>query len=193
MNIRCFIAVHLTEEVRKSLADVISELRKSRADVKWVPAGNIHLTLKFLGSTDEALIPAIRESLSKKLSHYKPFYIKIADIGCFPSEKRPRVIWIGMEGADVLKAIQKDVDAEISKFGFAPDDRPFSPHLTIGRVRSTKNITELIEGFAEFKGVDFGEIEISSIHVMKSDLKPAGAEYSSLAEIPLGTGRNDGG
>jgi 2'-5' RNA ligase len=193
MNIRCFIAVNLTEEVRKSLADVISELRKSRADVKWIPPGNIHLTLKFLGNTDDSLVPAISESLSKKLSHYKPFYIKIADVGCFPSEKHPRVIWIGMEGADELKEIQKDVDAEISTFGFAPDDRPFSPHLTIGRVRSARNLTELMKYFEGFKAADFGTIAIRDIHIMKSDLKPAGAEYSSLAEIPLGTGRNDGG
>jgi 2'-5' RNA ligase len=98
-----------------------------------------------------------------------------------------------MEGADVLTGIQRDVDAEISKFGFAPDDRHFSPHLTIGRVRSTKNLPELMKYFAGFKAVDFGTIEIRNIHIMKSDLTPAGAEYSSLAEIPLGTGRNDVG
>ena len=186
MVIRCFIAVNLPDEVRKSLSGVISELRKSRADVKWVSAENIHLTLKFLGGTEESVVPGIRQCLSKKLSLYRPFYIKIAGIGCFPSEKRPRVIWIGMEGSAVLSEIQKDIDGEISKFGFAPEDRPFSPHLTIGRVRSTRNLTDLTRYFDGFKAADFGEFEVRSIHIMKSDLKPAGAEYSSLAEILLG-------
>jgi RNA 2',3'-cyclic 3'-phosphodiesterase len=191
MDIRCFIAINLPEAVKKSVGGVIDELRKTGADVKWVPPGNVHLTLKFLGSTDEALVPKIKESLTKKLSHYKAFYIKIAGVGCFPSEKRPRVIWIGMEDSEVLHSIQKDIDAEIMHFGFAPEDRPFSPHLTIGRVRSPKRVPDLMKRLAEFREVYFGAIEVTYIHVMKSELRPAGAEYSSLVEIPLGTGRND--
>jgi 2'-5' RNA ligase len=173
------------------MGGVIDELRKTGADVKWVPPGNVHLTLKFLGSTDEALVPKIRESLMNKLSHYKVFYIKIAGIGCFPSEKRPRVIWIGMEDSEVLSKIQRDIDAEIMHFGFVPENRPFSPHLTIGRVRSPKRVPDLMKRLTEFREVDFGAIEVKNIHVMKSELRQAGAEYSSLAEIPLGTGRND--
>ena len=192
MDIRCFIAINLPETVKNHIAEIISDLRKTGADVKWVPAGNVHITLKFLGSSDETVIPELKERLSKKLSHYNAFYIKIAGIGCFPSEKRPRVIWIGMEASEILKSVQKDIDLELETFGFAPEDRPFSPHLTIGRVRSPKRLPELMRRCADVKATELGAIEVTSIHIMKSELKPAGAAYSSLAEIPFGTGRNDG-
>jgi len=191
MTIRCFIAINLPDRIRRSIADLIARLRKTGADVAWVPTEKIHLTLKFLGNTDDSLIPKIKESISKKLSHYNVFYIKIVGVGCFPSEKRPRVLWIGIENSAVLNSIQKDLDAEFAQLGFAPEDRPFSPHLTIGRVRSLKGISEMLNSFAECKGTDFGAVEAKSIHVMKSELKPAGAEHTSIAEIPIGTGRKD--
>ena len=185
MDIRCFIAVNLPDETRNALGSVITELKKTGADVKWVNAGNIHLTLKFLGNTDASLIPALADALSKKLSLYHAFYITIAGVGCFPSEKRPRVIWVGMKDSEVLANIQKDVDAVLTGFGFAPEVRSFSPHLTIGRVRSLKKIAELMTRIADFRMSDLGRVEVSAVHIMKSELKPAGAEYSSLGRIPL--------
>jgi 2'-5' RNA ligase len=173
------------------MADLIAELKKAGPDVSWVPAGNIHLTLKFLGNTNDSLIPMIKERITKKLSHYNAFYIKIVGVGCFPSEKRPRVLWIGIERSDLLNSIQKDMEAEVEELGFAPEDRPFSPHLTFGRVRSQKGIAEMLRRFTEFRTADFGLVEVKSIHIMKSDLKPTGAEHTSIAEIPIGRGRNN--
>jgi 2'-5' RNA ligase len=187
MEIRCFIAVTLPEETKKALGSVITEMKKAEADVKWVPAGNIHLTLKFLGNTDASRVPEITESLGKKLSHYNSFYITIAGVGCFPSEKRPRVIWVGIEDADILGDIQKEIDSVMVRFGYAPEERPFSPHLTIGRVRSPKRVTELMNRFEDFRKFELGRIEVSDIHVMQSELKPAGAEYRSIGSIPLKT------
>lgn len=186
MDIRCFISVNLPDEAKTAMGSFITELKKTGADVKWVVAENIHLTLKFLGNIDESLIPGIAEALSKKLSLYDAFYITIADVGCFPSEKRPRVIWVGIKDSDVLTNMQKDVDAVMTGFGFAPEVRPFSPHLTVGRVRSLKKVAELTKRFADFRRSDFGRVGISAIHIMKSELKPAGAEYSSLCRISLG-------
>ncbi len=186
MNIRCFVAVNLPDNVRRLMGTIIAELKKAGADVKWVDARNIHLTLKFLGNTNAALIPAIIDALGKKLSLYKPFYITIAGVGCFPSEKRPRVIWIGMEDSEILKELQQDIDLVLSSFGFAPDDRPFSPHFTIGRVKSMQKIRELMYSFEDLRKTEFGSIEVSSIHVVKSELRPAGAEYRSLGRILLG-------
>ncbi|MBI5074138.1 MAG: RNA 2',3'-cyclic phosphodiesterase [Nitrospirae bacterium] len=191
MTIRCFVAVNLPDRIRRSLADLIAGLRKTGADVAWVQAERIHLTLKFLGNTDSAMIPEITERLSKKLSHYNAFYIKIGGVGCFPSEKRPRVFWVGIEHSAVLNSIRKDMDAEFAQLGFAPEERPFSPHLTIGRVRSLRGIGEMLRSFAEHRGTDLGAVEVKSIHIMKSDLKPAGAEHTSIAEIPMGAGRNN--
>lgn len=191
MTVRSFIAINLPDGIRSSIADMIAELRKAAADVAWVAPEKIHLTLTFLGSTEDSLIPKMAERISKKLSHYDAFCIKIVGLGCFPSEKRPRVLWVGMENSDLLTSIQKDMDTEAAEFGFALEDRLFSPHLTIGRVRSQKGIADILRRFAEYRRADFGSIEVKSIHVMKSELKPAGAEYTCLAEIPIGRGRNN--
>ena len=191
MTIRCFISVTLPDDVRRPMADLIAELKKTKPDVSWVPAENIHLTLKFLGNIDDSLIPLIKERITKKLSHYNAFYIKIVGVGCFPSERRPRVLWIGVERSDLLNSIQKDMEAEVEEFGFAPEDRPFSPHLTFGRVRSQRGIAEMLRRVTEFRTADFGLVEVKSIHIMKSDLKPTGAEHTSIAAIPIGRGRNN--
>ncbi|MBI5848422.1 MAG: RNA 2',3'-cyclic phosphodiesterase [Nitrospirae bacterium] len=191
MTIRSFIAIKLPEGLKRSIADLITELRNAGSDVSWVQAGNIHLTLRFLGSTDNALIPAIKERISKKLLHYSTFYIKIGGVGCFPSQRRPRVLWIGIENSDALKNMQKEVDLVVSEFGFEAEERPFSPHLTIGRVRSQRGIAETIRRFTEFRTADFGTFEVERIHIMKSELKPAGAQHTSIAEIPIGRGRNN--
>lgn len=187
MTIRCFIAVKLPEGIRRSIADLIAWLRNTGTGVAWVPADNIHLTLKFLGNTDQALIPQIKHGISKKLSLCSPFYIKIVGVGCFPSEKHPKVLWLGLKNTEVLGSISKEIDALVTGYGFPPEDRPYSPHLTIGRVRSQKGNAEMLRRFAEFREADFGELEVRSIHIMKSELKPAGAKYTSLAEIPIGT------
>jgi len=191
MTIRSFISIELSDDIRRPVADLIAELRKAGADVTWMPTEKIHLTLKFLGNTDDSLILKIKEQISKKLLHYNAFYIKIVGVGCFPSEKRPRVLWVGMENSDILQSIQKEMDTEVAGLGFAREDRPFSPHLTIGRVRSQTGIAEMLRRLAEFRTAYFGVVEVKSIHIMKSELKPAGAEHTSIAEIPIGTGRND--
>lgn len=191
MTVRCFISIELPDDVRRSIDSLIAELRKAGADIAWVAPEKIHLTLKFLGSTDDSLIPKLAELISKKLSQNNIFYIKIVGVGCFPSEKRPRVLWIGIENSEALSDVQKQVDASVGEFGFAPEERPFSPHLTIGRIRSQRGISGILRRFPEFRTADFGAVEAKNIHIMKSELKPAGAEHTSMAEIPIGRGRND--
>ena len=191
MALRCFIAVRLPGPVKKAIGEMIEDLKKSGADVKWVPYENIHLTLKFLGSTEESLVEDIKEALSKKLSSYSPFYIKISGAGCFPDERRPRVVWVGSGDAAQITDLQADVESELRKLGFPSEERKFSPHLTIGRVRSQKKITEMLKRLEEYRSSSFDDLEVKGVTLMKSELKPAGAEYYPLAEIPFG-GRNDG-
>lgn len=191
MTVRSFISIELPDGIKSSITELIANIRKTGIDVAWIPAEKIHLTLKFLGNTDDSLIPKIKERISKKLLHYNAFYINIIGIGCFPSEKRPRVLWVGVERSDILQSIQMEIDSEVAGLGFEREDRPFSPHLTIGRVRSQKGSAEMLRRFEEFRTADFGAVEVKSIHIMKSELKPAGAEHTSIAEIPIGRGRNN--
>ncbi|MEW6109799.1 MAG: RNA 2',3'-cyclic phosphodiesterase [Nitrospirota bacterium] len=190
MGIRCFICIEFPESVKQSIGDVIDILRKSGADIRWVSPENIHLTLKFLGQTDESLITPIKDSLHKKVLPYGSFYIKISGVGYFPDSKRPRVIWAGVEESELLKKLSRDIEEEMLKFGYENEKKAFSPHLTIGRVRSQKRIAEVLKRLDEFSKSDFGNIEINNIILMKSELKPAGAQYYRLAEIPFGR-RND--
>jgi len=186
MVLRSFIAIEIPEEIRKSIGDSMDILKKSAADVKWVPYQNIHITMQFLGGTEESLLPAIKGALDKILAPYAPFYIKIADIGCFPDGKRPRVIWVGIEESQTLINLHKDIADEMVKFGYQKEERGFTPHVTIGRVKSNKNMNELLKRIDEVKTMRFSDFEIQNIMLMKSELKPSGAKYCSLAEIPFG-------
>ncbi|MEJ2682812.1 MAG: RNA 2',3'-cyclic phosphodiesterase [Candidatus Sulfobium sp.] len=190
MALRCFIAVEIPEPLKQQMAETADGLKRFGADVRWVPAGNVHLTLKFLGATEEALVARISDALSQRLSSYSPFYIKITGVGCFPDMRRPRVIWAGIEESKELMDLAMDVESEMVKLGYAAEDRAFSPHLTIGRVRSWRGIPEMMKSIQGLGTVSLGSMEIRMVTLMKSELRPAGAEYSSLAEIPFG-GRKD--
>jgi len=186
MLLRCFIAIEIPETIKKSIAAIIENLKKSDSDVKWVSEDNIHITLQFLGETEESLIPDIKGALYKILAPYSSFYIKIADVGCFPSGKRPRVIWVGIKESQSLINLYKDISNEMVKFGYQKEERGFTPHVTIGRVKSNRNMRELLSRLDELKVTDFSDFEVQDIKLMKSELKPSGAKYYSLAEIPFG-------
>ena len=185
MALRCFIAVTLPGPLKRAVGEVIIKLKESGADIKWVPYENLHFTLKFLGATDEELIDEIKGALNKKLSHYAPFYIKIGGVGYFPGGRNPRVIWIGIEEQGSLADVYGDVEEVMLKFGYPREGRPFSPHLTIGRVRSPRRVAEVIKRLEEFRTIAFDGFEVKGVTLMKSELKPGGAEYTGLAEISL--------
>ncbi len=186
MALRCFIAIEIPETIRRSIDDSIAVLKKSGAEVKWVACENIHLTLQFLGETEEALIPKIKEALDKILSPCLPFYIRISNVGCFPDGRRPRVIWVGVEESQPLIKLYKDIADAMEGLGYKKEERNFTPHVTIGRVKSTRNMPELSRRLEEVRSIRFSDFEVRNITLMKSELKPSGAKYYSLAEIPFG-------
>ncbi len=190
MTLRCFIAVEIPDKIRAAIAASIDGLKKSGADVKWVSAENIHITMQFLGETEESLIPVIKEGLDKILSSYAPFCITISNVGCFPDGKHPRIIWVGAEDAQTLKNLHTDIANEMAKFGYRKEERDFTPHITIGRVKSQRNMGEMLKRLSEIKAARFFDFEVSHVTLMKSDLKPSGATYYSLAEIPFGRRSN---
>ncbi|MDA8242082.1 MAG: RNA 2',3'-cyclic phosphodiesterase [Nitrospiraceae bacterium] len=193
MALRCFIAVALPAAVKQSVGKMIRGLSETGADVKWVPEQNLHLTLKFLGATGEEKIEEMSGALRKKLSPYRPFYITIGGVGSFPGGRHPRVIWVGMQDYAPLEDIYREVEGVMTQLGYPQEDRPFSPHLTIGRVRSGKRLMEVLKRLDELRAVSFDEFEVKGVTLMKSELKPGGAEYSSLAEIPLEGNNGDQG
>jgi 2'-5' RNA ligase len=190
MDLRCFIAIEIPDEIKREMHAIIDILRTTGADVKWIPAENLHLTLKFLGKTPESVIIPITEVLGKKMLSYSPFYITISHVGCFPDRRRPRILWIGADQAEVMKEMHGDIENEMRQFGFSAESRAFHAHVTIGRVRSLNRVRPVIRKLDEYASHNFGTCEVRNISLIKSELSPAGARYKTLAQIPLGRRNN---
>jgi 2'-5' RNA ligase len=185
MSPRCFIAIGIPEPIKKDIGEIINFLAKYDVDIKWVVPKNLHITLKFLGNTPDVLLPKIKNSLSDIMSFYKPFYIRIYGTGVFPNRKHPRVIWVGVKNTDILAKIKKDIEESMESLSYQKEDKEFNPHLTLGRIRSQKGIQNVITELDNFKEKDFGSIQVEGIKLMKSDLKPGGAEYTCLYNIAI--------
>jgi 2'-5' RNA ligase len=182
---RSFIAIDLPPGIKEAIKDVVRELSPGSSGIRWVPVENIHLTLKFLGEVKEDLVPKVEKQLRLSAERYQAFNITVKGAGAFPSLRRPNVLWIGIEASEGLSSLFSDIDAGMSRLGFEPETRRFSPHLTIGRIRDENGTEPAIRGLSTYKDTIFGTIDVQEIRLMKSVLKPAGAEYSSVADIRL--------
>lgn len=188
---RCFIAINLDDSLKKEIASTIAGLRSGNWDVKWVPAENLHITLRFLGEASEDLAERIKNELSGISKRHGRLDMTFRGVGVFPDRKRPRVIWIDLFHPEELRILKEEVEEAVSTMGFEIEDRPFSPHLTIGRIRSLRGRDFLLKAMEALKDKDFGNIVADKISLMKSDLKPTGAQYSVIAEFPLTRRNND--
>ncbi|MGB2698026.1 MAG: RNA 2',3'-cyclic phosphodiesterase [Candidatus Zixiibacteriota bacterium] len=182
---RTFIAVELPPEVKRKIEEVQAPLKKTDTYVSWVKPGNVHLTLKFLGEVEEERIEDVFSGTERALKGSKAFKLSLKDLGCFPNLRRPRVVWLGVDkGKDELSQIQREIEEELSKLKFPKEQRPFSAHLTIGRVKSPKNIEKLIS-LIETTNFQTEEVVVDEVVVMRSQLHPQGAIYTPLKKIKL--------
>ena len=182
---RSFIALEFSDEVKNEFARVEKLFRESGADVKWVDPLMAHLTLKFLGNITNDQISSISARLQTIASHFTSFSIKLEGAGSFPKWDFPRVVWIGLgEGGETVKKVAKEVEDATAEEGFEREKRAFSPHITIGRVKSPKNKDKLksIASKIEVKPVS---CDISRIVLFKSELLRTGAVYSELVAFPF--------
>ena len=185
-RIRSFVAILLNDEVRAALAAEIARLRPIGPRVGWVAAPNLHLTLRFLGELPPDLLEQVKDALAEAVAGVAPFALHFHGLGAFPGMARPRVLWVGVaEGGPAAQALQARVEAALTRRGFAREERPFSPHLTLGRVREPRGLAELQQAMARDARMDFGRLEVQSLSLMRSDLSPAGSRYTELASFPL--------
>ncbi|UCG78996.1 MAG: RNA 2',3'-cyclic phosphodiesterase [Nitrospirota bacterium] len=185
MSIRSFIAIELSDEIKNGLSEPILSLGKSGADIKWVVPANLHITLKFLGNIKEDQIEDISTIISRISADHMDFDFSITGTGTFPEGKRPRIIWAGIKDHEKIHGVYRDIEAELEIMGFKPENRPFRPHITIGRVRSQRGIDNLMEELVKYRHMDFGKQTAEEIHLMKSILKPGGAEYNKIFSAQL--------
>jgi len=190
-GLRTFVAIKLDEQLCEGLDKVISELggRMPARSVRWSGGHKIHLTLKFLGDVEPAQIAPIQDALRKAAGRVAPFSFELKGLGCFPHAGRPRVIWAGVnEPTRTLDTLHKTVDIALHELGFEREGRAFSPHLTLGRVRNEapREARREIGQIVESTRLDtVCRQDVASIHLFKSDLRPGGAVYTSLAELSL--------
>jgi 2'-5' RNA ligase len=164
------------------------ELRRQAAglSVSWVAPENLHVTLKFLGGIDEARVPPVIDALDAAVRRHARFAIEVGGLGAFPSASRARVLWAGIVGGDgALGALAATVDAALAVVGFPREERAFSPHITLGRVREPRPAPELAEALTAGGARRFGQVEVDQVTLMRSDLSPNGARYTPLAGLPL--------
>ena len=176
MPVRLFIAVEISDEVKEKIAKIQSELPSDK--IKIVDPKLIHITLKFLGETDESKINRIKEALSSLLT--PQISLKCKGVGVFPDEKFIRAVWVGLEedeGFQKLKGLADEIEKKMVALGFEKNDYPFSPHITIGRPRDKVEISGFIE---KYKKEEFGGFTVSGIKLKKSTLTPKGPIYGDL-------------
>lgn len=187
VKLRTFVAVEINEEIRKGLSDLITRLKTSGAGVKWVAPENIHITLKFLGYIEDTQVAAVSDHIRKAAAPINAFTVAIKHLGAFPNTKRPRVIFVvAHEKGNNLATIYSRLDDSLTELGIEKDGREFKPHLTIGRVKSPKNLTALMDAMDPLKVSSFGQQVVESVALMQSDLKPTGPVYKKLEEVKLG-------
>jgi len=190
--LRLFIALPLPPEVETELGRLLDLLRPIGPEVKWVPAKNIHLTVKFLGDTEEKLVEKIASAIDQVAPAYQPFESVIDRVGGFPNLRRPRVIWVG--GSEPIEDAVKmahDVDLRMRQLRFEKEKRAFKAHLTLGRVRQGRRVEDLAAYLESFKLPPI-PLKLDRLVLFKSTLTPGGAIYDRLHEAMLGQQRFDG-
>lgn len=178
---RGFIAMEIN--ATPNILELEKDIKKTGADVKLVEPQNIHITLKFLGDTQENLIDDIEQIMKDSVKEIKPFTINLEGTGVFPNDNYIRVVWIGIKDWQIISTIANTIDEKLSKLGFKKEKRGFSAHLTIGRVKTAKNKEGLLKIIKKYSDEKFSNQEIGSIKLKKSDLTPAGPIYSTIREV----------
>ena len=183
LSVRAFIAAEISEEVRAGLGELLVRLKRTEAGVSWSRPGSIHLTLRFLGNILEDQIEAADAAMAEALMGVAPVAVAVGGWGTFPPNKRPRVLWVGLtQGAPELAAVFERLEAALQARGFGPADKPFSPHLTLGRVKSGQGLPRVLKIMESVGTRSFGAFTADRLVLFQSELNPAGAVYTRLRE-----------
>jgi RNA 2',3'-cyclic 3'-phosphodiesterase len=185
--LRVFIAIELSEQVKNFLAKLCLDLKRFGADIRWVRTDGIHLTLKFLGEIRSTLIPEIEEAVQPVFASETKLLVHVRGLGIFPSIRNPRVIWAGVEDNEKrLVSLAEKIDSALEGIGFSRENRPFMPHLTLGRTKSRQDLMQVIDFVEKHKNLPGPDFHAHRAVLFQSVLKYGGAEYSSLKLFNFG-------
>lgn len=185
---RAFLGIALPDAVRSSLAGLQRQLGASGADVKWVERDHLHVTLRFLGEISEIQGGQIEELLVEIAKRHEAFELGLDGVGAFPSVGSPRVVWVGLrQGNEQVVKIAEELEAGLRRLDCEPEERPFHPHVTLGRVRSPRRRDALAQRFQTLAWEPPEPFQVTALTLYRSDLHPSGPRYTVLATVPLGT------
>lgn len=183
--IRTFICFEIPPSIQDRIDALQKKLRSVGADISWVKASNIHLTLKFLGDVPQPRLAAVHSAVSRTCQHFGPMTLTVGGTGGFPSLRNPRVLWVGLpQLPESLRLLQKGIEDELEHEGFCREPRSFSPHLTVARVRSPHKTGLLVEALTR-EGFTPESFLAQQVIVMRSQLNPGALVYTPLAVVPL--------
>ena len=189
-QVRSFIAIELPDELKLELSQLVAQLKSGEQSwVKWVDPYNIHLTLKFLGNVAVDKLDDITGALEKAAQGIAPFHLEVKELGVFPNLRRVQVAWVGISGeVDKLGQLQQRIESNLAPLGFAPESRPFVPHLTLARLRDQALLAERQRFGQLITGTKFeasNAIKVNALSLMKSQLTREGAIYSRISSVGL--------
>ena len=189
--LRAFIAVEIPSSLQNTIQESTASLHKTLGNelIRWVPPQNVHLTLKFLGDVSSPNLDLIKQMLIAETGQHLCFEMQMEGIGSFPNPRRPRVIWVGLRAPAALESLQRGIESASARLGYTSEEKTFSPHLTIGRVKqnlSAPEIQRVRVALEETKIGLLGIVRVDAAHLFKSDLQPNGSVYTRLFSAPIG-------
>jgi len=185
---RAFLAVELGEKAKASVEELIRELERVEADVRWVNCGNIHLTLEFFADLGVEKVEKLDGAIRGIAARQSPFSFLIGEAGVFPNLRRPRVFWLGVgAGRDELCALRSCLHEALEAEGIEGDDKPFRPHITLGRARSSRGAEAVWQRLQTAADREFGETWVDRVTLFESQLRPGGALHTPVRVFPLGS------
>ena len=190
MSIRTFLAFELNTAVRESLSRFQKQWQSSLPPINWVKPQSIHLTVKFLGDVNHDQLEPLRLAVESVAQKFTPFGLQVNGVGTFPHLRMPRVLWAGISGqVEQLQNVVSLVEDALAPLGFQPESKPFQPHLTLARIKQHSREVGVVLAKSEVfeEPLFFGDLPVDRLCLFKSELKPTGAVYQRLWEVPLGT------
>lgn len=189
-QIRTFIALDFPLSILDSIEQQTKRLRQTLGNevIRWVLTHNMHLTLKFLGNVPVSHLEFLKQMLAQATDSITQFDLQIGGVGSFPNSNRPRVLWVGIHAPAALSNLQKAIEEGAKRLGYEKEERPFSPHLTLGRVRQGldgKDLQKISNALSSIQLGKIGIARVDSVHIYKSDLNSEGSVYTKLFSTPL--------
>lgn len=185
--LRLFIAIELPTDLKEKVTYLQRQIAKGITGVKWVAQDNLHLTLKFLGDNPQESVPRIVKAMNDTVEAFTTFPLVLGGLGCFPNKSKPKVIWLGIKGHRILE-LQSRLEDKMEEQGFLRENRRYSPHLTLGRIRDNFHCEISWDEITKAQGELIGEWQVADVKLYQSTLKPQGPIYHTINTANLKPG-----